>query len=290
MLETLKSFVNTWECDENNHLNVQFYFERFEDADRHFHLIAGLDPALAGERISRHVRYHRESHVADLQVVRSGLYDQAAGSLTILHVLYDLGSGAIFATALDLYRPPRPLPEVLLNGLPEAPEAERRAARPRSFAEALPALSVSAEALMRSGGFISYYGVVKPAHCTAEGALDDRSLIACISNAAAHVWETAPMTRDWLDRHTYGRVAVEMRLAYGAPVPVGTLTRVISKWSAVQRTSFAFRHHVMDARTGACHAIVEATGLVMDLNTRKAVPLPEDFRASLLKLADLPER
>ena len=50
-IETLKSYVNTWECDENDHLNVQFYFRFFEDAAGHFQLL--IAPFIAGE-ILRH--------------------------------------------------------------------------------------------------------------------------------------------------------------------------------------------------------------------------------------------
>src|SRR5690606_16110861 len=58
--ETLFSSVNRWECDENDHLNVQFYFTRFEEADRQFRLLSGLSDALVGSRRVRHVRYHCE--------------------------------------------------------------------------------------------------------------------------------------------------------------------------------------------------------------------------------------
>ena len=44
-VETLFSFVNRWECDENDHLNVQFYFSRFDEADRQFRLVTGLSDA-----------------------------------------------------------------------------------------------------------------------------------------------------------------------------------------------------------------------------------------------------
>jgi acyl-CoA thioester hydrolase len=59
-IETLFSFVNCWECDENDHLNVQFYLARFEEADRQFRLLSGLSDALAGARRARHLRYHEE--------------------------------------------------------------------------------------------------------------------------------------------------------------------------------------------------------------------------------------
>lgn len=285
MFETLKSFVNTWECDENNHLNVQFYFERFDDADRHFRLQAGLGDDLIGHRLSRHVRYHRECYVGGLQVVRSAVYDSGADFIAFVHVLYDVGTGSISATALDRYNLLKSLPAHILGALPSPPQAEILAARPRSFVDAHPGLDVTARSLLESGGLASHYGSVKPAQCDASGYLDGRSIIAMMSNAAAHVWQAAPMTRAWLDENGYGRVAVEMRLTLGNPIAAGTLTRVITKWASAERTTFTFRHHLMDAETGTCLAIVDNAALVMDLTTRKAVPLSASHREAILELS-----
>ena len=70
---TLNSFVNRWECDENDHLNVQFYFSRFEEADRQFRLLCGLSETLVGARRVRHVRYHKELRTGDLITVHSSV-------------------------------------------------------------------------------------------------------------------------------------------------------------------------------------------------------------------------
>lgn len=71
LVESLKSFVNRWECDENDHMNVQFYWTKFQTAALHFRLAAGLDDLPETARSSRHVRYHSEVHAADPLVVRS---------------------------------------------------------------------------------------------------------------------------------------------------------------------------------------------------------------------------
>ena len=43
--ETQRAFVNTWECDENDHLNVQFYWKRFGDAAQVLQLKSKVPPA-----------------------------------------------------------------------------------------------------------------------------------------------------------------------------------------------------------------------------------------------------
>lgn len=285
MLETLRSFVNTWECDENDHLNVQFYFQRFADADAHFQLQSGLSRTLTGRRIDRHVRYHAECRVGALQAVRSGLAETSHDHLSVVHVLYETDSNRISATALDHYRPAAPIPEPVLARMPAADPADLAAARPRSFAEPPPETTITPERILAAGGFTTLRGVVKPAHCTAEGTVSDRHVIAAMSDAASHVWESAPMKRRWLEDNGCGRVAVEMRLVYGAPAPAGTLSQVISKWLGARSTVLRFRHHLFDAATGRCHAIVESAGLIMNLERRRAVRLPEGFRTEIEALA-----
>ena len=282
MLETLKAFVNAWECDENDHLNVQFYFDRFADADVHYRLLAGLDEAMTGPRLVRHVRYHAECRDGALQCVRSGVIACNESGLTVLHALYEPGtSEQLSATALDHYAPPKSIDPERLQTLARAADEYERPSQPRSFTDAAPALPADPEAVLADRGFITYRGIVKPAHCSATGLLEDRHIISRMSDAASHVWETAPMTRDWLDANNCGRVAVEMRLVYGRPVRSGRPIMVISKWLGAERTTLQFRHHLFDAESGECHAIVESSGLIMDLERRKAVRLQDDFREAI---------
>ncbi|MEM8812700.1 MAG: thioesterase family protein [Pseudomonadota bacterium] len=290
MFETLKTFVNTWECDENDHLNVQFYFERFEDADRHLRLRTGLDDVATGRRIARHVRYHRESRVGDLHQVRSGFFEADKTALTILHVLEDVGTGSVAATALDRYVP-HSVEQATASLSPSDPDpVDRSAATPRSFLDDAMFTSVTPDEILAAGGIPTFYGSVKPSECGPDGTMDDRFIIGTMSNAAAHVWEASPLTREWLDETGYGRVAVEMRLVYGRSIGLGTPTHVVSKWLDAGRTVFSFRHFLFDAATDTCVAVVDSAGLVMNLATRKSVRLPDEFQKAILDLARTPGR
>ncbi|MEP2436118.1 MAG: thioesterase family protein, partial [Roseibium sp.] len=99
--DTLFSFVNRWECDENDHLNVQFYFSRFEEADRQFQLLSGLSDAVVGARRVRHVRYHKELRTGDLIAVKSFIAFDGPHMLTVVHELRNSGTGDLAATAID---------------------------------------------------------------------------------------------------------------------------------------------------------------------------------------------
>lgn len=108
-LETLLSFVNTWECDENDHLNVQFYFSKFEEADRQFRMLTGFSEALVGARRVRHVRYHAELVAASLITVKSYVAFDGPHMLSVVHEMIEGSTGEICATAIDATRQTLPL-------------------------------------------------------------------------------------------------------------------------------------------------------------------------------------
>ncbi|HEY2876377.1 MAG TPA: thioesterase family protein, partial [Reyranella sp.] len=65
LIPTFRTAVNTWQCDENDHLNVQFYSEFGHEASAHLLANLGLGPRAqraAGLNLSAafdHVRYLR---------------------------------------------------------------------------------------------------------------------------------------------------------------------------------------------------------------------------------------
>ena len=44
LIPTFSTAVNTWQCDENDHLNVQFYTEFGHEASPHLMASLGLGP------------------------------------------------------------------------------------------------------------------------------------------------------------------------------------------------------------------------------------------------------
>ena len=71
LIPTFTTAVNTWQCDENDHLNVQFYTEFGHEASAHLLAELGLGPraqraaALDVRAASDHIRYLREFREVD---------------------------------------------------------------------------------------------------------------------------------------------------------------------------------------------------------------------------------
>lgn len=283
-IETLHSFVNTWECDENDHLNVQFYFAKFDEADRQFRFMTGLSDALVGTRRVRHVRYHGELWAAALITVRSYIAFDGPHILSVVHEMIDTSTGSLAATVLDGYAPSAKAAKDLRKRFAEVEGAMPDQAAPRSFDAAAVSTAIDNGALQDAGAKIVNRATVMPRDCTADGRADDRFLLACITDGAPHLWERTSMTRAWLEKNDYGRVAVEMKLTYGTVLKAGSPVHVVSGFTGVAEKTFTFRHHLFDSAAGRIAAVMDVTGMVMDLDARKALSLPEAARADIERL------
>ncbi|QDG78798.1 thioesterase family protein [Labrenzia sp. PHM005] len=281
---TLYSFTNRWECDENDHLNVQFYFSRFDEADQQFRLITGLSDALVGARRVRHVRYHKELRTGDLITVHSGIAFDGPHMLTVVHELRNAGTGDLSATAIDGYEPSASTVKSLRQRFKDhqCPMSELASPRglPASPANNKPAL----DKLLQNGGGLCFRGTVLPRHVNADGKADDQFALACCTDAVPHVWERSPLTHTYLSEHNLGRVAMEMKLIWHTPLKSGDAIVVASGFTGAQAKTFGMRHHIYESRTSRLAATLDVVALAMDLDARKAIELPEAARKAIAKI------
>ncbi|MES0869070.1 acyl-CoA thioesterase [Pseudovibrio sp. SCP19] len=283
-LETLLSFVNTWECDENDHLNVQFYFSKFEEADRQFRMLTGFSEALVGARRVRHVRYHAELVAASLITVKSYVAFDGPHMLSVVHEMIEGSTGEICATAIDGYTPNPSSAKQLRARFKDVEENISKPAVPRGISPSPFSGKPTVDDLLKSGAMITGRSTVLPRHLNAEQKAEDAFALSCFSDAAAHVWERTPMNTAWLDENEYGRVALEQKLSWISPLKLGDMVQVISTLTSVQENTFTIRHHLFEARTKRLAAVCDQVSISMDLNSRKTVPLTEDFRSALVAL------
>lgn len=271
MQESYRGFVNTWECDENDHLNVQGYVQRFELAARH--LYAGVGARWGAERLQvRHIRYHKECSAGDLLAARSAASSEAPEQ--VVHMLHDAESGALLATAIDTLDAADAIPDALEHA--EIPDE----ARPRSLSADIDSETLDDAALRAKGYRLTYAGIVAPHHCGPEGVMDDQHFIARVTDGVAHAWSHAGFTKAFLDDQRCGRVAVEMKLSIGRRPASGQLLHLLSGHIVVNRSTITFRHVFIDSETRMPFATTQVTALVMSLETRRAVPFSDAMRAA----------
>jgi len=91
LIPTFSTAVNTWQCDENDHLNVQFYTEFGHEASSHLLASLGLGPraqrakGIDASVVDDHVRYLREFRVVEPVEVHSAPVEVGERHLVAYH-------------------------------------------------------------------------------------------------------------------------------------------------------------------------------------------------------------
>lgn len=266
-VETYRGFVNTWDCDENAHMNVQFYFRAFQEASEIFALQAtGANPG-ARTAILRHVRYHRELHVARSTVVRSAVVGDGEAAGSVVHLMHDAENGELAATALDQ-------PGYRIADPAICHQRDVEAAMPRGV-EYGPSTPVDTRALLESGrAMVTSRSMARIGETGTDGDMLSNAIVSRLTDAASHLWTYAGITTEWLTGTMHGRVAVETKLTRFARIEAGTALVLVSWVEAMDGKTFLIRHQLESQQTGEALADAQIRCLVMNLETRRAVPLP----------------
>ncbi len=281
--ETLYSIVNHSECDENETLKVQYYFSRFEEADRQFQLTCGMNDAIAGARRVRHARFHKELRTGDLITIRSFVAFDGPHMLTVVHEMYNSSSGLLAATAIDGYAPAASSAKVLRARFKDVQDPMPELANPQGLNASPAGSRPTLESVLSSDARICFRGTVLPRHIGTDGRVDDDFAIAAFAEGLPHLWEQTPMTRKYLTENNYGRTAAEMKLTWFSPLKVGDMFLIASAPTGLQSKSFTLRHHLFESRTKRLVAICDVVAMMMDLDSRNPVELPEEAAKGLFR-------
>ena len=271
-IETSRRFVNTWECDENAHLNVQFYFWHFEDAHAHFWYEAGWPSSRKLPEIrGHHVRFHAELREGDLMLIRSNLA-QTADGLVLCHLMFNAETDVLSATCWC------PLTDAGIEGIiPDAPLTDLpESAASRSLSPNV--IPLAERRAVEKAGFIpTFRSIVKPSDCNMHGSATTKSIAAYESDAAGHIWTHIGLEQSWLEENQFGRVAIESRILLLADIRPGTPLLIMTGLVGFAAKTITFRHHIYDISTNNQVAAGEITGLSIDLKARRATQWPENI-------------
>ncbi len=296
VLESYRGYVNTWECDDVGHMNVQFYIGRFTEALGSVCVALGLGPRAARTYglslvpIEDHVHFRTELRVSDAMTVASGIKDHGPYSLTVYHELREAVSGRVSATALTRMAAKRagaedlvPLPPAVANRAAAMVVDVPAHAEPRSVGPDKPPLPALSLDEARSRGLIhTYSGMVQPKDCSADGRLLPQGFMARHSDGGGHLWAGVGMDRQSLIGRGLGIALVEYHQHYLNLPPAGSVLDLMSGLTQVGRKTVSFAHFMFDAETGAPLGRAEATALLLDLEARKSADLTPADRDRLI--------
>jgi len=281
LIPTFSTAVNTWQCDENDHLNVQFYTEFGHQASAHLLASLGLGPraqGVAGLNLctdSDHVRYLREFRIIDPVEVLSAPVDVGEHHLIAYHEIRNAADGRIAATLTRRIVCDRAWPDTFRHRAETARMAQPESARPRSVGkQTLPDLALAQA--RRSGLIEVNRGVVTPAECDEHGELLAHRQFARYSDGAAFLWNHLGFDRAAMQDRQEGSIVVEMLNHYRRPLGAGDLVVVMSGLASFTDKALTFNHFLFEVESGTLAAAAEAVGMKFDQKSRKTMPFSTD--------------
>jgi acyl-CoA thioester hydrolase len=283
---TYATAVNTWQCDENDHLNVQFYTEFGHEASAHLLVSLGLGrraQAAAGLSVrasSDHIRYLREFRVVEPVAVYSAPVEVGERHLVAYHEVRNSGDNAIASTIRRRIECTGPWPASFRRNAEAACIELPAAARPRGITGApLPDLALGDAT--RIGLIEVGRGTVKPFECDENGEMLPRHQTGRYSDGAPVVWNTIGFDRAAMAERREGSVVVEMMQYYRRPLAPGDTVIVMSGLADHSDKIIRLAHFLFEAETGTLAACAEAVGVKFDQKVRKVMTFSEQERSLL---------
>lgn len=293
MIEVARNSVQAWHIDEMGHMNVQFYVDRAVDglASLAVHLGLGRDycrangPQLAVN--SQHIRFLRERRSGTPFYLRAGVLDSRADGLTIYQEMIDSASGSV-AAAFTMDVVLRDTDTHAIRNLP--PAASDKAAglrieqpehgRPRGLTMAAPRAALTLPEAESMGMVPTFQGMVRPQQCDSAGWLNLRHFMGSASNAVpnllAQISDGNPGPAP-----EAGGASLEFRFVYRRYPRADDVLAIRSAVSHIGDKTYVWCHWLFDLESGEAVASAETVGISLDLETRRAAPIPDALRARL---------
>ncbi|NIJ42924.1 acyl-CoA thioester hydrolase [Parvibaculum indicum] len=293
MTELARNAVQTWECDQMGHMNVQFYVEKATQGLAALGVHLGLGPRFVtseGARLfatDHHVRFLREQRPGAPFWLRGGVLEVRDYSLRIYQEMVATASGDVAATFTadvelldELTRETKPLPakakekaKALMIELPP-----HGAARGLTLYE--PRKAPTLQEADGLGMVHTYQGEVQDAQCDMQGRLVTRHYMGIVSDSIPNL---LAQTRgeDRSQTPTVGGAALEYRFIYRGHPNAGDVLTLRSGLKDVGNKTYTWCHWLFDLETGKAVATAEAVAIALDLETRKAIAIPDEMRTQL---------
>jgi acyl-CoA thioester hydrolase len=286
LIPTFSTAVNTWQCDENDHLNVQFYTEFGHEASSHLLASLGFGPraqraaGIATSVVDDHVRYLREFRVVEPVEVHSAPVEVGERHLVAYHEVRNPAGGHVAATIRRRINSAEPWPADV-RARAEAARIDLPAnAKPRSVGKLdLPDLSLVDAA--KTGLIEAGRTQITPDECDEKGEFLPRHQFGRYSDGAPVLWNHLGFDRAAMQERQEGSVVVEMLNHYRRPLRAGDLVVTMSGLADFTDKILTFTHFLFEAESGTLAACAEAVGMKFDQKVRKIMTFSPEDRARL---------
>jgi acyl-CoA thioester hydrolase len=265
---TYHTRVERWECDYNDHWNVRFYGRSFQAASETIAAHEGRPNPGANTVKSRLMRFHSELRVSAPVEVRSAKLtgaDNLDGA--VIHHMWS--AGKLAATGLDL-------PGTSGGHLPPVTPEDVPMALPRGITGPPPGVSPAPGVDLTE----IELGPIRREDLDHTGQLRFDTLLRHSSNIQHAQLNKLGLTPDYADKNRINRMGVEFRLTRGATPAEGECLRGRTWISRISGKAF-WATTAITAANDDLVALIEMCVVTVNLDTRKAVPVPDFMYGAL---------
>jgi len=129
---------------------------------------------------------------------------------------------------------------------------------------------------------ITYRGSVYPWQCDHMGHMNVMWYVGKFDEATWQLLASVGLTPSRLRRESIGMVAAEQHIEYKRELLAGDVVTIRSSVEEVREKVVFFVHEMTNEETKELAARTKLTGVCIDINTRRAHPLPADSREHLV--------
>lgn len=285
--ESHRSLVFPWNCDNYGHMNVRFYFDHFDDSSFHSWSALGLSKEslrhthLDAVTARNVVKYYNELSAGDLFTISVAVTRVGNKSVTFSHRMVDSVTNELCAT-MDAT-------EVVFDMA-----TRKSAAMPDELRAALTAIVVEPEetptqSAARASESIDATGhwhethrsLVFPWRCDHYGHFNARWYAHHFDDSGFHLFVMAGVDVAGLLANNIALVTAQTEINYRQEMTAGTLFVIRSGFSKIGSKSARSFHRLYNAETNELHATMEAVDVTFDVNTRKAIVIPDEARRAI---------
>ena len=125
---------------------------------------------------------------------------------------------------------------------------------------------------------LTYRGAIYPWHCDHMGHMNVMWYVGKFDEATWQLFAAVGLSAARLREEKIGLVAVEQKIEYKRELLAGDLISIQSFIQEIREKAVLFVHEMTNQNTQELAARTVLTGVCIDINTRRARPLPADIR------------
>lgn len=130
---------------------------------------------------------------------------------------------------------------------------------------------------------VTYRGTIYPWHCDHMGHMNVMWYVGKFDEATWQLLASVGLSSKRLRQEGIGMAAVEQQIEYKRELIAGDLITIRSHIRQIREKSLLFVHEMTNKETQELASRTVLTGVCIDMNTRKARPLPADIRERIVR-------